>query len=652
MVGEKDTKEKLMGRIIGIDLGTSNSAAAVMEGGRPVIIPSAEGAGVSSGKAFPSFVAFTKDGERLVGEPARRQAAINPDGTIYAAKRKMGTDHKFKVFGKEYSPQQISAFILQKIKQDAEAYLGDTVEEVVITCPAYFDDNQRTATKDAGEIAGLKVLRIINEPTAACLAYGLEKAGKELKILVFDFGGGTLDVTIMEMWKEGGFKVVSTSGDTQLGGTDMDNTFVEYVEKEFMRQTGIDLKKDTMATQRVREAAEKAKVELSSTLTTDINLPFITADASGPKHLTMTVNRAKLEELIGPIVQRCRTPLETALKDARGAFSKDGVQFSENGAEIDKIIMVGGPTRMPIVQKFVEDFFGKKIERGVDPMECVAMGAAIQAAIIKGEVKDVLLLDVTPLSLGIETLGGVSTKLIERNTTIPTRKSEIFSTAADNQTEVTIRVLQGERPMANDNVELGRFNLVGIPPASRGVPQVEVSFDIDANGIVSVAAKDLGTGKQQSIKITAPKKLSKEEIEKMVRQAEQFAADDSKKKEEVETVNQADTLAYSVEKSLKDYGDKVSQAERADIEAKLNDLKSAVKEKNVERIKKGMEELTKASHKLAEEVYKQAAGKQQGAGPQPGPEQGDSSDGKGSAGSAAGKKDDDVIDAEFHEEKK
>jgi molecular chaperone DnaK len=639
-----------MGRVIGIDLGTSNSAAAVMEGGRPVIIPSAEGAGVSSGKAFPSFVAFTKDGDRLVGEPARRQAAINPDGTIYAAKRKMGTDHKFKVFGKEYSPQQISAFILQKIKQDAESYLGDTVEEVVITCPAYFDDNQRTATKDAGEIAGLKVLRIINEPTAACLAYGLEKAGKELKILVFDFGGGTLDVTIMEMWKEGGFKVVATSGDTQLGGTDMDNAFVEYIEKEFQRQTGIDLKKDTMATQRVREAAEKAKVELSSTMSTDINLPFITADATGPKHLTMTVNRAKLEELIGPIVQRCRVPLETALRDARAVFAKDGVNFADNGADIDKIIMVGGPTRMPIVQKFVEDFFGKKIERGVDPMECVAMGAAIQAAIIKGEVKDVLLLDVTPLSLGIETLGGVSTKLIERNTTIPTRKSEIFSTAADNQTEVTIRVLQGERPMANDNVELGRFNLVGIPPAPRGVPQIEVSFDIDANGIVSVAAKDLGTGKQQSIKITAPKKLSKEEIEKMVRQAEQFAAEDSKRKEEVEAINQADTLAYSVEKSLRDYGDKVSQAERADIEAKLNDLKSAIKDKNVDRIKKGMDELTRASHKLAEEVYKQSAGKQQqGAGPgaQPGGQQGP----QGGTGGDGGKKDD-VIDAEFREEKK
>jgi molecular chaperone DnaK len=558
------------------------------------------------------------------------------------------------VFGKEYTPQQISAFILQKIKQDAEAYLGESVEEVVITCPAYFDDNQRTATKDAGEIAGLKVLRIINEPTAACLAYGLEKAGKELKILVFDFGGGTLDVTIMEMWKEGGFKVVATSGDTQLGGTDMDNTFVEYIEKEFMRQTGIDLKKDTMATQRVREAAEKAKVELSSTLSTDINLPFITADASGPKHLTMSVNRAKLEELVAPIVERCRHPLETALRDAKGAFQKDGVQFGENGADIDKIIMVGGPTRMPIVQKFVEEFFGKKIERGVDPMECVSLGAAVQAAIIKGEVKDVLLLDVTPLSLGIETLGGVSTKLIERNTTIPTRKSEIFSTAADSQTEVTIRVLQGERPMANDNVELGRFNLVGIPPAPRGVPQIEVAFDIDANGIVSVAAKDLGTGKQQSIRITAPKKLSKEEIEKMVHQAEQFASDDAKRKEEVEAVNQADTLAYSVEKSLKDYGDKVSQAERADIETKLNDLKTAIKDRNVDRVRKATEELTKASHKLAEEVYKQTAGKQAGAGPQPGgPADGPGAGPQpgGSGGNGGRRKDDDVIDAEFREEK-
>jgi molecular chaperone DnaK len=642
-----------MAKVIGIDLGTSNSAAAVMEGGRPVIIPSAEGAGVASGKAFPSFVAFTKDGQRLVGEPARRQAAINAEGTIQAAKRKMGSDYKFKVYGKEYTPQQISSFILQKVKQDAEAYLGDKVEEVVITCPAYFDDNQRTATKDAGEIAGLKVLRIINEPTAACLAYGLEKAGKELKILVFDLGGGTLDVTIMEMWKEGGFKVMATSGDTQLGGTDMDNALIDYIVKEFKRETGIDLKNDKMAMQRLREAAEKAKVELSSTITTDINLPFITADSTGPKHLTMSINRAKLEELIAPIIERCRGPLEHALKDAKESFEKEGISFSEKG--VDKIIMVGGPTRMPIVQKFVEEFTGKKIERGVDPMECVALGAAVQAAIIKGEVKDVLLLDVTPLSLGIETLGGVNTKLIERNTTIPTRKSQVFSTAADNQTAVTIRVIQGERPIADaeGNVELGRFDLVGIPAAPRGIPQVEVSFDIDANGIVHVSAKDLGTGKEQSIKITAPKKLSKEEIDRMVHDAEKYASDDAKKKEEVEVINQADNLIYATEKSLKDYGDKVSQAERADIEAKTNDLKSAVKDKNVERVKKGMDELTKVSHKLAEEIYKQAAAKQKAGEQQqsqtsgqeaPSEDNGPKSEGSSSAGK------DDVIDAEYKEE--
>ncbi len=643
-----------MAKVIGIDLGTSNSAAAVMEGGRPVIIPSAEGAGVASGKAFPSFVAFTKDGQRLVGEPARRQAAINAEGTIQAAKRKMGTDFKFKVYGKEYTPQQISSFILQKVKQDAEAYLGDKVEEVVITCPAYFDDNQRTATKDAGEIAGLKVLRIINEPTAACLAYGLEKAGKELKILVFDFGGGTLDVTIMEMWKEGGFKVMATSGDTQLGGTDMDNVLIEYITKEFKRDTGIDLKNDKMAIQRVREAAEKAKVELSSTLNTDINLPFITADATGPKHLTMSINRARLEELVGPIIERCRMPLEQALKDARSAFEKEGASFGEKG--VDKIIMVGGPTRMPIVQKFVEDYFGKKIERGVDPMECVALGAAVQAAIIKGEVKDVLLLDVTPLSLGIETLGGVNTKLIERNTTIPTRKSQIFSTAADNQTAVTIRVIQGERSMVDTegNVELGRFDLVGIPAARRGVPQIEVAFDIDANGIVHVSAKDLGTGKEQSIRITAPKKLSKEEIDKMVRDAEKYAADDVKMKEQVETINQADNLAYATEKSLKDYGDKVSQAERADIEAKLNDLKTAIKDKNIERIKRCMDDLTKAAHKLAEEIYKQAAAKQQ-SGQQTGQAHEKADEGTEKGKSAAGgpaSGSEDVIDAEFKEEDK
>jgi len=629
-----------MAKVIGIDLGTSNSAAAIMEAGRPTIIPSAEGAGVASGKAFPSYVAFTKEGQRLVGEPARRQAAINPEGTISAAKRKMGTEHKFKVFGKEYTPQQISAFILQKIKQDAEAYLGDKVNEAVITCPAYFDDNQRTATKDAGEIAGLNVLRIINEPTAACLAYGIDKAQKEQKIMVFDFGGGTLDVTVMEMWysesqKTSGFEVKSTSGDTQLGGTDMDNILIDYIATQFKKESGIDLRNDKMAVQRLREAAEKAKVELSSTLTTDINLPFITADASGPKHLTMNITRAKLEELVNPIIERCRHPMEQAISDAK-LEPKD----------VNRIIMVGGPTRMPSVQKFVEDFVGKKIERGVDPMECVAMGAAIQAAALKGEFKDIQLLDVTPLSLGIETLGGVNTRLIERNTTIPTKKSQIFSTAADNQTAVTVRVLQGERQMANDNTELGRFDLVGIPPAPRGVPQIQVTFDIDANGIVHVSAKDLGTGKEQSIRITAPKKLSKEEIEKMVKEAENFAAEDTKRKEEVEVINQADTLVYSTEKSLKEFGDKVSQAERAEIESKLNSLKQAIKDKNVDRIKKAMEDLTKASHKLAEEIYKQAAAQQQKAqqqGPQAKAE-------KPEEEPKEKKKEEDIIDAEYKEE--
>jgi molecular chaperone DnaK len=599
-----------MAKTIGIDVGTSNSAAAALIGGKATIIPSAEGTSLG-GKAFPSYVAFTKDGQRLVGEPAKRQAVSNPEGTISAIKRKMGTDYKAKVHGKEYTPQQITAFILQKIKTDAEAFLGDKVDKAVLTVPAYFNDNQRTATKDAGAIAGLEVVRIINEPTAAALAYGIDKTEKEQKILVFDFGGGTLDVTIME-FSEGVFEVISTSGDTQLGGTDMDTAIVDYVAEEFKKESGIDIRNDKMASQRLSEAGEKAKIELSNVLETDINLPFITADASGPKHLVTKLTRAKLEELVRPLVEKCKGSVDQALKDAK-LTPKD----------VNKIVFVGGPTRMPIVQKFVEDYVGTQGERGVDPMECVALGAAIQAGVLTGEVKDVVLLDVTPLSLGIETLGGVFTKLIERNTTIPTKKSEIFSTAADSQTSVEINVLQGEREFARDNTSLGRFHLMGLPPAPRGIPQIDVTFDIDSNGILNVAAKDLGTGKQQAITITASTKLSQSDIDKMMEDAKRFEEEDKRRREIVETKNQAESLVYTTERSLTDLADKVTSDERTKIMAIIERLRETIKAEDVSKMKAEMEELTRAVHDISMRAYQQAGAQyQQQAGPQEEPKQG------------------------------
>ncbi|HVB12068.1 MAG TPA: molecular chaperone DnaK [Nitrososphaerales archaeon] len=608
-----------MAKIIGIDLGTSNSAAAVMMGGRPTIVPSAEGTSVG-GKAFPSYVAFTNQGALLVGEPARRQAVSNPEWTIMAIKRKMGTDYKVKVAGKEFTPQQISAFILQKIKSDAEAFLGEQVTKAVITVPAYFNDNQRQATKDAGAIAGLEVVRIINEPTAASLAYGLDKAGKDQKIMVFDLGGGTLDVTIME-FGGGIFEVKSTSGDTQLGGTDMDNILIDYVISQYKAQSGIDLRPDKVAVQRVREAVEKAKIELSTTITTEINLPFIASDASGPKNLAMTLTRAKLEELISPVIERCRHPMTQAMGDAK---------LETN--QVDKIILVGGPTRMPIVRNFVEKIMGKPSERGVDPMECVAMGAAIQGAVLTGEVTDILLLDVTPLSLGVETMGGIFTKIAERNTTIPTKKSQIFTTAADFQTSVTIHVLQGERAMASDNVSLGNFNLVGIPPAPRGVPQIEVTFDIDANGLLNVAAKDLATGKQTGITITASTKLSDKDKERMVKEAEQFAETDKKKKEEAEIRNQADSILYTVEKTKSDLKDKIPAELLTKLDNASKELKDVISGSDIEAIKQKTEALTSVLKEIGTVAYQQAAGSQT------------SSSGQAGQADSSGQK---VVDAEY-----
>ncbi|MCX6692456.1 MAG: molecular chaperone DnaK [Methanoregula sp.] len=616
-------------KIIGIDLGTSNSEAAVMIGGKPTIIPSAEGATVA-GKMFPSYVAFTADGQLLVGEPARRQTVSNPDGTVTAAKRKMGTSHVYTIYGKEYTPQQISSFLLQKIKRDAEAFLGEKITKAVITVPAYFNDNQRTATKDAGKIAGLDVVRLVNEPTAASMAYGLDRGG-EYKILVFDLGGGTLDVTIME-FGGGTFTVLATSGDTQLGGTDMDNAIYEWIAAEFKKQEGIDLRSDKMAINRVKEAAEKAKIELSTVLETEINLPYVSATQAGPKHLSIKLSRAKLEQLIEPIIKRCIKPFDQALKDAK--LTKDDIQ---------KVILVGGPTRMPVVQKFIEEHVGNKMVRGIDPMECVAMGAAIQGGILGGEITDMVLLDVTPLTLGLETLGGVRTALIDRNTTIPTKKSQIFSTAADMQTSVTIHVLQGERPMASDNVSLGQFNLVGLPPVPRGVPQIEVTFDIDASGILNVSAKDLGTGKEQKMTITASTKLADSDVKKMVNDAKQYEDQDKARKEEVEARNTADSLVYTAEKTKSDLADKLKPDMVDRLNGAITSVKAALEGKDTATIRSETEKLQKVLGEAGTAAYQEVSQRQtqQQAGSQ------EASAGEEHGGNAAGPGGENVVDADF-----